>query len=325
VAGKPEVKRVLYFIVPFLMVSGASGASAGASEYGVDYYMAPPMVQGSYVSGYLQDFNDTNSCPTTDTDKGVTVDISGDCSISSSGLYGGASVVTSTPTAGGDGSNYAYNDDPITLTISSPMCYLGFWWSAGSDGNVVDFYDGDTEVLSLSSDDIIDLLDPTDGPTLSSIGPTVSTYPKRAWFGNPRFHTDAQAPFGIPDDEGDINPNEPFVYLHILAQGGLRFDTVVLSGSGFEFDNLVISSRCQNPRSNLVSLGSVDGTPPPGFVPPREGRTPSIDLDRYLDASSDESVLPNTGRSNSGLEWIAAAFVAIGTIVLGAQRRLRRV
>jgi hypothetical protein len=352
IVSGPVAKRVLCFVVPLLTVGGtlggSSGVSAGVSEYGVDYYISPPLVQGSYVPGQSEDFNDFGTaatCPPTIANGEIAV--TGACKTLIADGSGGATAeaIDPTPTVGAPGSDYASTDSggEITFIMPEAQRYLGFWWSAGSGGNIVRFFDGDNEVLSLNTDDLTALLGlaPTSVGDFGSTGfieslDTASTYVRHHYFGNPRGVLASAA--GSPPVmtaalwegnttnyvpvPGGIIYSEPFVYLHVLGQGNLSFDRVTFSGFGFEFDNFVVSPFSQTPQGSLVLAGSAAGTPPPDFEPPAGGgRTPSIDLGHYLERSE----LPNTGRRNMSLEWMAATFVAIGTVLIGAQRRMRRV
>ncbi|MEN9802826.1 MAG: hypothetical protein RLZ37_1951 [Actinomycetota bacterium] len=267
--------------------------AGGSAEFGVDYYIAPPLVQGSYVVDFLETFNGGSEgpgeCLGSYTSGGITVTISNTCTrLGGMVLFGGATTTSATPTAGGTETNFGSTSNPYTgpirFDIDADMCYLGFWWSAGSIGNVVDFYDGDTLVLTLSSNEIMGVLDPSIEPNLQSLG--LTSYPKTAWIGLPRLHTDTNAD-GLPD--GPQPPNEPFVYMHVFAQGGLTFDRMEFSttGNGFEFDNLVISDECQAPTDDLVRIGSVAGSNP-------NPSGPSSDYSGYLEHLQQVTELPNT-------------------------------
>lgn len=74
-----------------------------------------------------------------------------------------------------------------------------------------------------------------------------TTYNKGWYFGNPRGYTST-----TPSSASTITTNEPFVYLHLFAGGNLTFDKVVLSGGGFEFDNLAVATTPQTVNPRLV-------------------------------------------------------------------------
>lgn len=271
--------------------------AGGGAEFGVDYYIAPPLVQGSYVSDFLETFNGPlgdGACMGTYASGGITVTITQSCNVldgsddGGDGQFGGATATSATPTAGGTATNFGSTPwwgDFIRFDINDDMCYLGFWWSAGSISNVVDFYDGDTLVLTLSTDEIMSVLDPSVVPTIQSVGGT--SYPKTAWNGHPRGHVDSSPVDGLPDGSSTLNPNEPYVFMHVFAQGGLTFNRMEFStsGNGFEFDNLVVSDECQVPSNDLVRIGSVSGNQPSG---------PSSDYSGYLEHLQQVSELPNT-------------------------------
>lgn len=182
----------------------------------------------------------TGSCPAS---IGVG-SIVGDCSISSTGDYGGASANANdpTPTTGGSGSNYASTSGPsqeISITLSEPAKYLGFWWSAGTSTNEVELYAGSERVAFVSTETIITLLGSS---TVESIGET--TYQSDDYYGNPR---------------NGGSPGEPYLYLNLYATGGAEFDRIVLSGGGFEFDNIAVSNLSQTPVNAEVPVDFIRG------------------------------------------------------------------
>jgi len=253
---------------------------------------------------------------------------------------GGATAGATDPTAmvGGSGSNYVYtHSGGVTLTMPAgePQRYLGFYWTAGSPGNVVTFYSGDTEILQLDTEDLSSNLGtmPVDQASYGSTGTISSTggtpYVKHHYFGNPQGVSGAASPpvmdaslwWNNSTNYGPSRISSPFVYVHVFGQGGMTFDRVVFSGSYFEIDNIVLSSLSSvAPTSDLVRLGGITGTPPPDFNPPGGGGGPDIDLDHYTETAE----MPNTGRRAPGLEWIAAVFVAAGTALIGGRRRFRQ-
>jgi hypothetical protein len=239
-----------------------------ASDYGIEYYIAPPFTQGSYVtSGMLSENFDSLSVGACPSSIGVGTVSGARCNVEVSGDYGGAGVeaTVSTPTVGGSAQGKYVSTDSRAMTIdfSGDQRYLGLWWSAGSDGNTITFFDGATEVLQLGTAELRTLLgsEPTDGGSdwettgsLSSVGG--STYPKHHFFGNPRGYSSTD-----PGTHSSLVRWEPFVYLHIFTSGGLTFDSVVLSGTdGFELDNIVVSTQNQIPDTSLVRIGSVSSS-----------------------------------------------------------------
>lgn len=254
-----------------LLVAAAVPAASAKSADAVSIFMDAPLIQGSYVSGTngttSEDFNSfgVGACPTT---WGVGT-ISGVCNIASVRDYGGATgaVGSTTPTVQGAGSNFATTanaSDTFTLTLAQASRYVGFYWTAGSPGNTVTFYDGATEIMQLTTNTIVELLGT--GPanagawtTLSNDASAVvnngaeSTYKKAYYFGNPRGYT-AVPPTAISSQSA----REPFVYLHLFASGSVAFDSIKFSGGGFEFDNLVVSTLAKTPTPELVPAGFVN-------------------------------------------------------------------
>ena len=80
-----------------------------------------------------------------------------------------------------------------------------------------------------------------------------ATYASEDYFGNPRNNADL---------------SEPFLFINLYATGGATFDRVVLSGSGFEFDNISTSDLAQTPASGEVPIEFIPGeNPPPAPAP----------------------------------------------------------
>ena len=154
--------------------------------------------------------------------------------------------------------------DAITITSTGDNKYLGMWWSAGSPSNTIKFYDDSKLLLTMTTADIITLLGtaPTNGTDWSNRNNTTGTnaiaaadgtlYPKVWYFGNPRGYAST-----TPTAQSSITAREPFMYLHMFVGGGLTFNKIELSGGGFEFDNLTISTQTQTPATSLYELNTI--------------------------------------------------------------------
>ena len=313
--GPRKNSKLLASVLGVLIGVTVVTPAAHASTYGIEYYIAPPFTQGSYVTtGVLSENFDSltdGACPSS---IGVGT-VSGDrCWVEVAGDYGGARVgaTVSTPTVGGSaqGKYASTNSDAMTITFGEDQRYLGLWWSAGSAGNTITFFDGATQVLQLGTAELRTLLgaDPTgdDGNwettgTLTSVVGNI-TYPKHRFFGNPRGFLTTN-----PDDRSSIHGWEPFVYLHIFTSGGLTFDSVALSGTdGFEFDNVVVSTQVQVPDNSLVRIGSIVSS----VAPP---------------VSPDEN-LASTGTDAFGISLglvASAGLLFVGLLAIGARSQLR--
>jgi hypothetical protein len=112
-------------------------------------------------------------------------------------------------------------------------------------------------------------------------------------------HTTADY-FGSPVSGNNVG--EPYAYLHIFAAEGKTFNKVVLSGAGFEFDNVVVARGVNTAVTTLVHL---DG-------PMQEVQQPTDDL-------------ANTGSSSSPwlLTSLALALIAAGVALRSALRRVK--
>ena len=189
--------------------------------------------------------------------------ITGTCSVNTVQTFGGASnSLNDSATVAGVGSKFGTTSDPtapVVINLTNQSKYLGLWWSAGSTGNTMKFYNDTELLLTVTLQDMINLLGT--GPSSSSVwtsrnNDTASnlitaingTKNRKVWyFGNPRGYTST-----TPTSISTISANEPFVYLHMFVGGNLTFNKVELSGQGFEFDNLTVSDQPQTPNPRLV-------------------------------------------------------------------------
>lgn len=261
----------------------ATPSVATTEDFGVDIYMSAPTVQGSAVAvgSTTETFNEASvgACPAS-----IAIGtLSGDCTVSVAGTYGGASADADdpTPTTGGAGSNYASTANPsmeIVIDLTEPAKYLGLWWSAGSASNVVELFSEGERVAYMSTTTLMNLLA---SGTATSLGGT--DYDTSDYNGNPRNNALAAA--------------EPFLYLNLYGTGGASFDQIVLSGGGFEFDNLVVSDLPQDPSEGEVSVEFIAGE----------------------NAPADEEELADTGFDGSGLVGLALLATAAGAAI--ARRR----
>lgn len=260
----------------------ASPSLAVTEDYGVDIYMSAPTVQGTAISSgvTIETFNQWQSgdiCPASI----ALGDVTGDCNVEAVGTYGGATADGDdpTPTTGGVGSNYASTANPsmeITIDLTEPAKYLGLWWSAGSASNVVELYSEGERVAYMSTQTLMNLL--TSGAA-TSVGGT--DYDTDDYYGNPRNNT--------------LAAEEPFLYLNLYGTGGASFDQIVLSGGGFEFDNIAVSDLPQVPGDGEVGVEFIAGE----NAPPAE-----------------EETLAETGFNGAGALGFALLAVAAGTVAL---------
>lgn len=250
------------FVVSALTISPAQAVNNDT----LSVYYDAPFVQGSYTtsSGGVQETFDSATTGATCPSSLTIGTMTGACRVDPVGAYGGAATPAgSTVAVGGSGSNYAttVSGGSMTLTLATAAKYFGLWWSAGSNGNTVQFYNGNELLITLTTQTIMSQFGTSPSPwpgnnTFTAID--ASTYNKGWYFGNPRGYSST-----TPSSASTITSSEPFVYLHLFANGNLSFDKVVLSGTGFEFDNLAVAATTQtvNPRlvlaQTLVSNHSV--------------------------------------------------------------------
>jgi hypothetical protein len=114
-----------------------------------DFYVSAPNVQSSFVTGAGATTEDFNGFAT------GSLGASGSFAI---GNYTAnlASIANHDQFGGAGGSKYPLipfgtTGGYLDITLASPAKYLGFWWSAGNPGNVVEFFSGGVKVASMDS------------------------------------------------------------------------------------------------------------------------------------------------------------------------------
>jgi uncharacterized repeat protein (TIGR02543 family) len=273
---------VVLALIGGLGVSSHSTSEAAASSPStLSVYLDIPFVQGTYASSVVsQDFDSSTLGETCPTIAGGT--FSGDCKVEGAWEYGGATVSADVPapTVGGSAvGRYVSTSGKITIDFNQDQRYLGLWWSAGSVGNSVEFFKENTSLLTVTTETIMALLgngpgwdqnndawDLGNDDSPSNVVTSLNSTPHRKmwYFGNPRGYS-----WPTPSDretlersDPTLRPGEPFVYIHMLADGNLTFDRVelVATSSGFEFDNLAVSTTAQTPNPRLVLVGQEDST-----------------------------------------------------------------
>ena len=251
------------------IVSGVSPnrvlpAQAAAGD-GITAYVSPPFVQGppSSYGAALEDFEsftDCNSFPAS-----AVGTFTGTCNMITTGgayVWGGASTTSDTPTAGGTPSRFVVGPvtQVLTLTFAAPVKYVGFWWSAGSPGNTVKLYtaaSASTPAAIFTTTTIDSILGsgiPSPYPGSATVSALdASTYKKGYYFGRPSDHTST-----TPNSFTGSN-RQSHAYLNIFASGSIAFTKIEFTGTGFEFDNVAVSTAAKTPQQNLVFIESVLG------------------------------------------------------------------
>lgn len=278
------ITRRISFVAVLLIVLGIFGisdhsttkAQAAPNQNSLSVYLDNPFVQGSYVAAAAgtgvswMNFNGDTGVGQCGAGAPTGVTITGTCRIDSVQSHGGATpdANNAAATVSGSGSNFPTTVDslnPVIINLSEPSRYMGLWWSAGSSTNTMKFFNGSTLLLTLTTDSIMNKLGtaPTsqadwnnkNNDSAANVITSVNGEKniKARYFGNPRFYTSTTTPTAYDAPYG----YEPFVYIHLFAGGDLTFNRVELSGWGFEFDNLALSTTAQNVNQRLVFVNQI--------------------------------------------------------------------
>ncbi len=284
---RPFVLAALATTASLVFVPLASTPAYATTSGGIALYLSGPLVQGAEIDSegtLTENFNGLGGSPTSGGSDCPTSLAVGTLSIAPStsackyrlpGIYGGAGATNSSPFFGGDGSNYfgTYSSSDAALTFTFPaggVKYVGFWWSGGNRGNVVTFYDGATEIASLDTlalEEILGNAPPSSWPSgngsLTSMGGT--DYPKGHYFGNPRGYTEypplSQSVGLTQGGDGPYTEHRGvlYAYINLFLTGDQTATSVTFSGNGFEFDNLTTSTLEQTPATSLVFVKGLIG------------------------------------------------------------------
>ena len=156
----------------------------------------------------------------------LSVTYNGDQYINPANQYGGAFD----PSTGKDSNYFAVKSGDVTLNLSGPQAYFGFWFSAADKFNQVAFYNGDKEIGALTGT----------GDLLASLSKSYDGNPTEQFLGN---------------DSG-----EKFAFINFYAQTQEdEFNKIVLTNTPgsdtiFESDNHTFSDTLQAPTSGGTPL-----------------------------------------------------------------------
>ena len=268
-------RSLIVALVVALAIPVSTTTPAYAANPTLNFYISPPTVQNTYVSGArIATFNDKSAntaCPTEwiaddETPIGTVTATKSDgtegppanteCKIRPPDKFGGAvpnandqpfppDNTTTLPAAG---TNYVgiLSNKTVTLSLTQPESYLGFWWSAGDQNNKVSLFSGGPDGTRVGVFTTATLKQMLTGNVTAIDG---NTYRGCQYFGNPR-KVDRRTNCAGENSSPANDPNQPFAYIHLVGEGGLQFDTIVFTqggSGGFEFDNMAIARNVVSP------------------------------------------------------------------------------
>jgi gliding motility-associated-like protein len=194
----------------------------------------------------------------------------------------GSVTVTASDVWGGSGSQYlqAANSGEVSITLTDPSRYVGFWWAAGNSNNNVTIFGscGGNEIQlgTFTAQTVINLLA---GSTITAVDGTAY---------NTSLYKRANA------------ANEPFAYINLeLDDPNIYFTRIVFGGSGFEFDNITTAigygaaSSTTPEAPTITSITSGSGSVTVNFTAPTsDGGQPITNYEYSIDG---------------GTNWVAAS------------------
>ena len=139
----------------------------------------------------------------------------GNTNVAAANVYGGAGTGTAVGSGGSNFLNAGTTGNPlgVTVTLTNPARYVGFWWSAGSNGNNVELLDENDNVLTaMTTDGLMAFLNSPSNRTMKALDGT-TTYSRAQYNGNPFI-------------EG--NNGEPYVYLNYVLKDTTAFGSTTI-------------------------------------------------------------------------------------------------
>jgi len=227
-----------------------------ASAPTVEFYLSAPLVQGTFQPGATVETFDTMPLGVTNSAVlAIGTVTGGSICAYAAGPFGGAITSSATPVSpGGVGTRYAsprtncnqhLTTDSVTISVTTPVNYFGFYWTAGDASNQITLLSGGQVVASFTASDLMNLINSN---ALAPINGG-SSYASADYLYNPRY---LQSPNNSDLQNG--YPGYPFAYVHAVITGG-AFDQIRMTAASFEFDNLATASLSAtfNP-TGLVSV-----------------------------------------------------------------------
>lgn len=270
---------LLTLATTFTLIPNSPASAETVSTEVVGMYIDAPFVQASYASGdgvSTEDFNSYSSSGTRTT-IGIGSGMTGSYIMGDNNTYGGAAVTTSDAATGGTRSKFATAASGSGFTVTTtPVKYIGFYWTAGNSGNTVTFKSAGQTIATMTTETLTSTTIgsyPGSGngcPNTSYANSTASltasngtSYLKKYYFGHPAERTgftgtetgrNGMTPT-CPTSQGSFP--EPFAYVHAFALNGQDFDEITFSGTGFEIDNITFSTQEVSINSRLVSVQNI--------------------------------------------------------------------
>lgn len=235
--------------VPSLLLGAASlWAATGAGAQTLGLYLSPAGEQTSTRAGAVVE-------PFT----GAVAPIAASGTLANgtwSGATAGVTLRAADRFGGADGAGTYLgiaSGDQLTVTLTGERKYVGFWWSAGNDGNTIEFYDDTNTLLAQFTTNTLTALLGGGGSITAIDG---SPYAKVDYFGNPNPWPNRNLP-------------QPYGYVNLVLEGAsVNFKTIVIRQTdtgGFELDNLAVADTVTVPGT-WVHYGDVPVTLPAGAI-----------------------------------------------------------
>jgi hypothetical protein len=287
--AKVAIAALVLSGVPFIAQVQESNEPAVASNADtIGLFLSAPMVQGTDVTEAVtrENFDTATNCADSFAIASITLkrgsvtapnNSATICRVTVADENGGASTDTAVRTTRDaartkfmsipyyDSSLPSELERSITFTFPQNVKYLGFWWTAGSPGNIVRFFDeSDQQLAVLDSQQIQNLLGNSNTSTVKvrSVGydQTGVEYDQMHYFGNPWNHTSFAPTSPVASDLGG---SQIFGYLNLYVGGSFNVKKVQFAGPGFEFDNLAVSTSVQAPSASMVEVSQISRFSPP--------------------------------------------------------------
>jgi RHS repeat-associated protein len=224
------------------VITGYTNSAAAKATYTItttpgtlNIYLSPPAAQSTTVTGAITETFDALTASSTAYTTPYT-------SVAGIGTYTGSStdpyaIVAPNEYGGATDSSHpatttnyfavgseSGSANPVTLTLTQPVSYFGFWWSAGDANNRIALYSGNSLYGTFSTADLLRFLNNGTGTITATNG---TAYQTSAYFGNPNLTSGNDSA-------------EPFAYVSFAITGATITQIVfynTTTTTGFESDN----------------------------------------------------------------------------------------
>ncbi len=206
----------------------------------------------------------------------------GNWAIGSYSAATGAKVSASNPYGGANGTNFLEpKSGGVTVTLSKPATYIGFWWSAGDASNYMELYDKDGNKLFEFNTSMLTTLLKNDATTTVT-ATDGNSYKTNLYYGKPPGRTQT--------------PGEAFAYVHMALTGNtsVAIEKLKVYGSNFELDNISVAEQLAGTPPKPEDVWIPVGAEPLNPVTPNDAASTPVGTPVVIPVQDNDTLPPGT-------------------------------